>query len=162
MCVTGEVYDKIPQGSSDLNNGIQWLTKPFCRAIVISIHLILSWNAQTTIAFIGIGKGVYSVGYPILGLLHTTIYLRAMHDAFMDPTGTRFSTLIYLHICNGVRKTCLQLINAFMDPLMQHHFHDFFLHMSSIYSFFTLYSMFHSIEFFQRFHTFLTSVVNLV
>lgn len=80
----------------------------------------------------------------------------------MDPTGTRFSTLIYLRICNGVRKTCLQLINAFMDPLMQHHFHDFFLHMSSIYSFFTLYSMFHSIEFFQRFHTFLTSVVNLV
>ena len=64
-----------------------------------------------------------------------------MHDAFMDPTGTRFSTLIYLRICNGVRKTCLQLINAFMDPLMQHHFHDFFVHMSSIYSFFNLYDV---------------------
>lgn len=95
MCVTGEVYDKIPQGSLDLNNGIQWLTKPFCRAIVISIHLILSLNAQTTIAFIGIGKGVYLVGYPILGLLHTTIYLRAIHDVFIDPTGTRFSTLMF-------------------------------------------------------------------
>ena len=81
------------------------------------------------------------MGYPILCVMHTTIYLRAMHDAFMDPTGTRFSTLIYLCICNGVRKNYVQLINAFMGPLMQHNFHDFFVHMRSVYSFVTLYDV---------------------
>lgn len=144
MCVSGEVYDTIPQGTSNLNNGIQRLTKPFCRSNAIFIHLILSWNAQTTNALIGIGKWVYLVGYPILGVMHTTIYMWAMRDAFMDPIGTQFSTIIYLRICNRVRKNCLQLINTFMDPLMQRHFHDFFVHMSFVYSFFTLYDVSHN------------------